>query len=131
MARGKRPTDAPSLGNMTEKTDKKRDAPISYRPPADLADEFRRRVETSGLPVNAYITRAIFNAAIPRATRHPPAEKKMLAHLLGRSAAIQDALDKATRVAGEDARTAEAVEAACDELKIISAALMKMLGRVP
>jgi hypothetical protein len=131
MARGERPTDAPSLGNMTEKTDKKRDAPISYRPPADLADEFRRRVETSGLPVNAYITRAIFNAAIPRATRRPPVEKQMLAHLLGRSGAIRDALDNATRAAGDDARTAAAVEAACDELKIISAALMKMMERAP
>jgi hypothetical protein len=123
--------DAPNFGSMTEKTDKTRDSPISYRPPADLAGEFRRRVEQSGLSVNAYITRAIFNAAIPRGTRRPPAEKQMLAHLLGRSAAIRDALDNATRVAGEDARTAEAVEAACDELKIISAALMKMLGRVP
>jgi hypothetical protein len=56
---------------MTEKTDQKRDAPVSYRPPADLRDEFRRRVETSGLSANAYITRAIFNAAIPRATRRP------------------------------------------------------------
>jgi hypothetical protein len=129
--RGRRLTDAPNFGGMTEKTDKKRDAPISYRPPADLAGEFRRRVELSGLPVNAYITRAIFNAAIPRATRHPPAEKQMLAHLLGRSGAIRDALDTATRVAGEDARTAAAVEAAVDELKIIAAALMKMMERVP
>jgi len=115
---------------MTEKPDRKRDAPISYRPPADLADEFRRRVEASGLPVNAYITRAIFNAAIPRGTRHTPAEKELLAHLLGRSGAIRDALDNATRVSGEDARTA-AVEAAYAELKIISAALMKMMERTP
>lgn len=130
-ARGKRSTGAPSLGNMMEKTDKKRDAPISYRPPADLADEFRRRVEASGLPVNAYITKALFDLPIPRATRHPPVEKQMLAHLLGRSAAIRDALDNATRVAGDDGRTAEAVEAACDELKIIAAALMKMMERAP
>jgi hypothetical protein len=116
---------------MTEKTDKKRDAPISYRPPADLADEFRRRVESSGLPVNAYITRAIFNAAIPRATRHPAAEKQMLAHLLGRSAAIRDALDNATRIAGDDPRMIEAAEATYAELKIIAAALMKMMERTP
>lgn len=123
--------DAPSFGNMTEKTDKKRDAPISYRPPADLADEFRRRVESSGLPVNAYITRAIFNAPIPRATRHPAAEKQMLALLLGRSATIRDALDNATRVAGDDQRVAEATEGAHAELKIIAAALMKMMERGP
>ncbi len=131
FVRGGRPTDAPNFGNMTEKTDKKRDAPISYRPPADLADEFRRRVESSGLPVNAYITRAIFNAAIPRATRHPAAEKEMLAHLLGRSAAIRDALDNATRIAGDDQRVVEAAEAAYAELKIIAAALMKMMERTP
>jgi hypothetical protein len=131
FVRGGRRTDARSFGNMTEKTDKKRDAPISYRPPADLADEFRRRVEASGLPVNAYITRAIFNAPIPRATRHPAAEKEMLAHLLARSAAIRDALDNATRIAGNDPRMIEAAEAAYAELKIIAAALMKMMERTP
>ena len=124
-------TDAPNLGSMTEKTDKTRDSPISIRIPTDELAEFRRRVEASGLPVNAYITRAIFNAAIPRATRHPPAEKQMLAHLLGRSAAIRDALDNATRVAGDDPRVVEAAEAAYAELKIIAAALMKMMERAP
>ena len=98
---------------MTEKTDKKRDAPVSYRPPADLRDEFRRRVETSGLSANAYITRAIFNAAIPRGARHPAVEKQMLAQLLARSAAIRDALDNAIRVDG-GTRTADAVKAACE-----------------
>jgi hypothetical protein len=55
----------------------------------------------------------------------------MLAHLLGRSAAIRDALDNATRIAGDDPRMAEAAEAACAELKIIAAALMKMMERAP
>ena len=131
FVRGGTRTDAPSLNGMTEKTDKTRDSPISYRPPADLAGEFRRRVEQSGLSVNAYITRAIFNAAIPRGTRRPPAEKQMLAHLLGRSAAIRDALDNATRVAGDDPRIIEAAEGAYAELKIIAAALMKMMERTP
>ena len=116
---------------MTDKTDKKRDAPVSYRPPAELRDEFLRRVEASGLPVNAYITKALFDLATPRGTRRPPVEKLMLAQLLARSAAIRDALDNATHVAGEDARTAAAVEAAVDELKIIAAALMKMMERAP
>jgi hypothetical protein len=114
---------------MTEKTDKKRDAPVSYRPPADLRDEFRRRVETSGLSANAYITRAIFNAAIPRGTRRPAVEKQMLALLLGRSAAIRDALDNASRVAGTGA--ADEMKTACEELSIIRAALMKMMEREP
>ena len=123
--------DAPNFGSMTEKTDKKRASPLSIRIPADQQAEFRRRVETSGLPVNAYVIRAILNAPIPRGTRHPAAEKQMLAHLLGRSAAIRDALDNATRVAGDDRRTAEAAEAAYAELKIIAAALMKMMERTP
>jgi len=116
---------------MTEKTDKKRDAPISYRPPADLADEFRRRVETSGLPVNAYITKALFNLPTPRGTRRPPLEKEMLALLLARSAAIRDALDGAARVAGNESRAADALQTACDELAVIRAAVMKMMERAP
>ena len=102
--RGGTRIDAPTFGSMTEKTDKKRDAPVSYRPPAELRDEFRRRVETSGLSANAYITTAPSStAAIPRGTRRPAVEKQMLAQLLGRSAAIRDALDNASRVAGDEA----------------------------
>lgn len=129
FVRGGRPTDAPSFGNMMEKTDKKRDAPISYRPPADLAGEFRRRVEQSGLSANAYITRAVFNAPIPRGARKPPVEKQMLAELLARSGAIRDALDNATRIDAENADTAQAVKAGVAELEIIAAGILKMLER--
>jgi len=129
FVRGGRRIDAPTFGSMTEKTDKKRDAPVSYRPPADLRDEFQRRVETSGLSANAYITRAVFGAAIPRGTRRPAVEKQMLAQLLVRSAAIRDALDNASRVAG--AGTADAMKTACEELTVIRAALMKMMEREP
>jgi hypothetical protein len=113
---------------MTEKTDKKRDAPVSYRPPAKLRDEFYRRVEASGLPVNAYITKALFNLVTPRGTRRPPIEKEMLALLLARSAAIRDALDGVARVAGDEGRAADALQTACDELAVIRAALMKING---
>ncbi len=116
---------------MTKKKTDKRDSPISYRPPADLADEFRRRVEQSGLPANAYITRAVFNVPIPRGTRKPPAEKQMLAQILARSGAIRDALDEAIGVAGGDTRTAEAVEAAKKDLELIAAGILKMLERGP
>jgi hypothetical protein len=129
FVRGGRRIDALSFGGMTEKTDKKRDAPVSYRPPAELREEFRRRVETSGLSANAYITRAVFGAAIPRGTRRPAVEKQMLAHLLGRSAAIRDALDNASCVAGIGA--ADAMKTACEELTVIRAALMKMMEREP
>jgi hypothetical protein len=116
---------------MTEKTDKKREAPISYRPPALLRDEFLRRVDASGLSANSYITKALFGAAAPRATRTPRVEKEMLATLLARSAAIRDALDEAVRVAGDDASLSEAVNDACEELAIIRVALMKMMERAP
>ncbi len=116
---------------MTDKTGKKRDAPVSYRPPAELRDEFRRRVEASGLPVNAYITKALFDLAIPRRGRRPPVEKQMLAQLLARSAAIRDALDQSARAAGGDSRAADALQAACDELAVIRAALLKMMERAP
>lgn len=123
--------DAPTFGSMTEKTDKTRDAPLSIRIPPERQAEFRDSVAASGLPTNAYVVRAIFNAPIPRGARKPPVEKQMLAHLLGRSAAIRDALDNAARVAGEDGRLIEAVEAGNAELKIIAAALMKMMERTP
>ena len=116
---------------MTDKTDKTRDAPISIRLPADQREEFRRNVEASGLPTNAYVVRAILNLPIPRGTRHPPVEKQMLAQLLARSAAIRDALDSVARISGDDSHTADALEAACDELSVIRAALMKMMERAP
>jgi hypothetical protein len=116
---------------MTDKTDKKRDSPVSYRPPAELRDEFRRRVETSGLSVNAYITKALFDLATPRRARRPPVEKQLLAQLLARSAAIRDALDNAARVAGDEPRAADALQTACDELTVIRAALLKMMERAP
>ena len=131
ITRGGRLTDAPSLGNMTEKTDQKRDAPVSYRPPAKLRDELYRRIEASGLPVNAYITKALFDLPTPRGTRRPPVEKEMLALLLARSAAIRDALDSTARVAGDEANAADALKAACDELAVIRAALMTLMERAP
>jgi hypothetical protein len=116
---------------MTDKTDKKRDAPVSYRPPAKLRDEFRRRVEASGLSANAYITKALFDLAPPRRRRRPPVEKEMLALLLARSAAIRDCLDEAARGASEDSLPADALRSAYDELVVIRAALMKMMERTP
>jgi hypothetical protein len=64
-----------------------------------------------------------------RRSRAPPAEKQMLVDLLYRSGAIRDALDEAIRIAGDDARTADAVAAAVQELEIIAAGIMKLLER--
>lgn len=116
---------------MTDKTGKKRDSPVSYRPPAELRDEFRRRVETSSLSANAYITKALFDLPTPRRARRPPVEKQLLAQLLARSAAIRDALDNAARVAGDESRAADALQTACEELTVIRAALLKLMERGP
>lgn len=124
MARGWRASGTTSLGGMTEKT--KRDAPISYRPPKELREEFARRVEASGLPVNAFITSAVFDLPPPRRSRHPPAEKKMLAQLLFQAAAIRDRLDKVADRTGDDE-----LSDAFDDLAVIRAALLKMMERAP
>jgi len=44
---------------MTDKNRKKREAPISYRPPAALREEFFARVEKSGLSASGFITKSI------------------------------------------------------------------------
>ena len=79
---------------------------MSHRPPADLRTSSGGAWNV-GLSANAYITRAVFGAAIPRGA---PSRRReaMLAQLLGRSAAIRDALDNASRVAG--AETADAMK---------------------
>ena len=114
---------------MTEKTDKKRAAPISYRPPASLRDEFHTRVERSGLPVNAFITHAVFDSMPPRSTRRPPIEKQMLAQLLAEAASIRDRLDELA--AGEHGGSADIVGTALDDLAVMRAALLKMMERAP
>lgn len=101
-------------------TDKKRDTPISYRPPVDLRDEFVRRVEASGLPVNAFITQAVFGG------RRRPAERELLAQIMAEAAIIRDQLD-----AIADSAQADHVDAALGELAVIRAALLKMMERAP
>ena len=103
---------------MTENS--KRDAPISYRPPQGLRREFVRRVEASGLSVNAFLTRAVF------ANRRRPAERQALAQIMAEVAAIRDRLEAIT---GGD--SADQHAAACDELAAIRAALLKMMERAP
>ncbi len=71
---------------MSDRKDKKRDAPISYRPPKDLQAEFLARVEKSGLSTSAFITKAVFSQAPYRQSRRPVPEQKLLARLLGEAA---------------------------------------------
>ena len=56
---------------MPDSTNRKREAPISYRPPKGLREEFHARVEKSGLSTSAFITKAVFATDPPRQSRRP------------------------------------------------------------
>jgi len=112
---------------MPEKTRKKRDAPISYRPPEALREEFHARVEKSGLSVSAFITKSVFTNDAPRQVRRPYIEAKLLAQLLAQAAQIREELK---RISGPDSNP-QAIEAAAAELTEIRAALLRAMGRQP
>ncbi|TQE99602.1 MAG: hypothetical protein FKY71_07745 [Spiribacter salinus] len=124
---------------MDSKRDKKRpeakrEAPISYRPPAALREEFRARVEKSGLSASAFLTRCWYGGRPPRASRRPPAERKELARLLAEAAKIRTRLYRiapdANATNGADDH-AEILEQIRDELAEIRAALMTAMERKP
>lgn len=104
---------------MTDR--RRREPPISYRPPEDLRAEFRARVETSGLSVNAFITRAIFGS-VPR--RRSSLEKQQLARLLAETASLRQRLE-ALPGEGEAGLQAETLAA----LRDIRTLLMQAMGR--
>ena len=108
---------------------RKRGAPISYRPPAGMAAEFRMRVLNSGLSVNAFITQAVFGQKAPPTRRSATLDQKMVAQLLSQSARIADKLEEADMFgpAGQQA----AVEECRQELIEIRSCLMAALGRSP
>lgn len=108
----------------------KRDAPISYRPPAHLRAEFHERVAKSGLSTNAFITAAVFGQTAPRARRSPPVERQELALLLARAGQIGDAMHEIARI-GPAGGATPVIEAACRDLGEIRAAVLKLLERVP
>ncbi len=116
---------------MPDDVSKKREAPISYRPPAALREEFLRRIQRSGLSTSAFITRAIFDREVPRQSRRPPVERAELARLLGQCARLRDELHEIGLAQGEDSGVALVVEAAKDELIAMRAALLKAMGRAP
>lgn len=109
---------------------KKRDAPISYRPPEKLRDEFHARAQNSGLSVNAFITAAIFGQQAPRARRESPLDQRMAVLLLSQAARIADRLDEQERKPFDAG--CQAVIAECrDELTSIRTCLMIATGREP
>lgn len=115
---------------MTEQRKKKRAAPISFRPPEGMREEFRARVQNSGLSVNAYITAAVFGQAAPRAPRPPPLDQKMVAKLLSQAARISDRLEIGVQ-RSSDAEDALSLQECRAELAEIRSCLMLALGRTP
>lgn len=107
---------------MTEKD--KREAPISYRPPQELREQFRARVEESGLSVNAFITAAVFGDDAPKPARRASASRADVARLLAETALLNARLKG---LAG-DADTA-LLEDAVRDLREIRAACLRALGR--
>ncbi len=101
-----------------------REPPISYRPPAKLREEFRARVERSGLSTSGYITQCVFAGDGPRAARGAPVDRQLIARLLAETAALNDRL-RSLDDCGDPALLAEAV----GDLREIRAACLLALGR--
>lgn len=117
--------------DVPETTGKKREPPISYRPPVALRAEFDRRVERSGLSISAFITKAVFAADPPRQSRRPAASQEEIARLLGQAAAIREALDQLAAGRHHDGQIRAAVEGANLYLREMRAACFRALGRQP
>jgi len=115
---------------MTGRRKRKREAPISYRPPKGLSEEFRARVRDSGLSINAYITLSVFGQAAPRSPRRPPLDQKLAAMLLSQAARLNSRLDEAAPASGDTNRAALLAECR-SELAEIRGYLMLALGRDP
>ncbi|WP_457663199.1 hypothetical protein [Sinorhizobium medicae] len=107
-------------------TEKKRDAPISYRPPEILREEFRARVENSGLSVNAFITQAIFASPPARQARRPSVATQDLTRLLAEAAQLRAQLGTLPL---EGERQVQLHEEAVAALTDIRTLLMQALGR--
>lgn len=116
---------------MPDREKNKRAAPISYRPPKELRAEFRARQRRSGLSVNAFITKAIFDAPAPRRRRRPPVVHGELARLLGLAARIHERLDEIAPDEDPDCAPSETLQEVRDELAAIRASLMDAIGRRP
>lgn len=113
---------------MPEKTRDRRAAPVSYRPPEALREEFAARVKRSGLTTNAFLTQAWYGKDPPRQTRRPPVEKEMLARLLAEAARVNDRLHE---VAGAGKGDPALMEEACRDLTELRTALLTLMGRKP
>lgn len=107
---------------------KKREAPVSYRPPAELREEFAARVRNSGLSINAFINEAVFGQTAPRTRRVSPLDQQMLAMLLSQAARISTHLGAAP--AGNPLSQAAVLQCR-DDLAVIRQVVMQVLRREP
>tara|TARA_R110002126_G_scaffold12953_1_gene55512 strand:- start:120 stop:470 length:351 start_codon:yes stop_codon:yes gene_type:complete len=116
---------------MSDKTKQKRDAPISYRPPQALREEFYVRADKSGLSVSGFITASVFGKDVHRSRKKPPIERRELVQLLSTCAAIRDQLSRLEDVAGESPETQAALEDMHLQLGEMRSACFRALGRTP
>ena len=118
---------------MPAEQDKKRKAPISYRPPEELREEFERRVNASGLSTSAFITKSVFGADPPRQSRRPSIEHQAVAQILGELARVRDQLHAiAIAIAiASGPGSGVLLEEAVRSLTEIRAVCFKALGRKP
>ena len=117
---------------MPEQDDKKREAPISYRPPKELRAEFDERVLASGLSTSAFITKSIFGRDPPRRSRRPSIEHEAVAQILAGLAQIRDELHAIAMHLSEGGHADRAlIEEALRPLTEMRAVCFKALGRKP
>jgi hypothetical protein len=115
---------------MPEQDDKKREAPVSYRPPSELRAEFEQRVLASGLSTSAFITRCVFGRDPPRRSRRPSVDHQAVAKILARLAQLRDELHAIAMHSG-DGCDAVLIDEAIRALTEIRTACFKALGRKP
>ena len=116
---------------MPEQDEKKRAAPISYRPPNELRAEFDERVLASGLSTSAFITKSVFGRDPPRRSRRPSVEHEAVAQILVGLAQLRDELHAIAVHLGEGSVDHALIEEAVRPLTEIRALCFKALGRKP
>ena len=114
---------------MDEKTDKKRNSPISYRPPAGKEDEFDARVARSGLSQNGYITECIFGEDAPRASRQPSGNAKLIAHVLSLLVRINGRLEEFAARAGDPDAVLSLFRELRSDFSVIRTLCLKAFGK--
>lgn len=115
---------------MTERKPKKREAPISYRPPKKWRKEFYERLARSGLSPSAFITMAVLGVEATPRQRRISLEEKLIAKLMAQVARIQDALHE-LRLSKADVSSDLVMEEILEELRLIRVALFQALRRKP